>query len=92
MSDEITPVRIELDQAMTFGFVVDDDGQRRGSAKVVHAALIHPITNGRASRKPAARIVADSRADVLRLLADWIDANDDDSFAALIAQADSLGV
>jgi hypothetical protein len=37
----------------------------------------------RRTRKPAARLVADSRAGVLRQLADWIVANEDPSLAIL---------
>lgn len=88
-------VRIELHKVMQVGRTTakdDNDVEQTTIGMVARdAAFIFPLEGGKAKgRKPAARLIGDSPAGVLRDLADWMEAHDDPSLAKLVDEMAKL--
>lgn len=74
-------VRIELCEVVTVKF-----GGPGADMVVRHAAEVWPFDDGKAKRgKPHVRLIAETRPALLRMLADWIETNNDPSLRGLIA-------
>jgi hypothetical protein len=75
-------VRIELCDVMSVSFGSDPQMAGRQAAEI---RLSDDAGNILRARKPAVRLVGGSRPELLRQLADWIEANDDPALSKMAA-------